>query len=93
MAEGSFTEDEAVMASMTTEFYRSLYMAEGTADTDQLLDTVSTKLTGEMNDLLLKLIGLGEVKNAACSKCFRLKLLARTVFQRIFSETLGPLWQ
>ncbi|CAD6237595.1 unnamed protein product [Miscanthus lutarioriparius] len=66
MVDGSFTKDEAVMASMTTEFYRSLYTAEGTADTDQLLDTVPTKVTGEMNDMLLKLIGLEEVKNAWC---------------------------
>lgn len=64
MADGSFTEDEVVMASMTTEFYRSLYTAEGTADTDQLLDTVSTKVTREMNDMLLEPIGPKEVKNA-----------------------------
>jgi hypothetical protein len=64
MADGSFTEDETVMASMTTEFYRSLYTAEGTSNTDQLLDTVLTKVTGEMNDMLLKTIGPEEVKNA-----------------------------
>jgi hypothetical protein len=64
MADGSFTEDETVVASMTTKFYRSLYTAEGTANTDQLLDTVLTKVTGEMNDMLLKPIGPEEVKNA-----------------------------
>jgi hypothetical protein len=36
----------------------------GTTDTDQLLDMVPIKVTGEMNDVLLKPIGLEEVKNA-----------------------------
>jgi hypothetical protein len=41
-----------------------MYTAEGTTDTDQLLDTVPTKVMGEMNDMPLKLIGPEEVKNA-----------------------------
>ena len=52
MANGSFTEDEAVMDSMTTEFYRSLYTVEGTVDLDQLLDTVPTKVTGTNTEIL-----------------------------------------
>ena len=50
--------------SMTTDFYKTRYTAEGTADTDQLLDTVLTKVTGAMNNMLLKPIGSEEVKNA-----------------------------
>jgi hypothetical protein len=76
MVVGSFTEDDAVMAFMTIEFYRSLYMADGTTDTDQLLDTVPIKVTGEMNDMPLKPIGPEEVKNA--------------LFQTFPTKALGP---
>jgi len=91
MADGSFTEDEAMMASMTTEFYRSLYTAEGTADTGQLLDTVPTKVTGEMNDMLLKPIGLEEVKNTLF-QMFPTKAPGPDNFLAHFLEALGPLW-
>ena len=93
MANGSFTGDEAVMDSMMTEFYRSLYTVEGTVDLDQLLDTVPTKVTGEMNDMLLKPIGLEEVKNTLF-QMFPTKAPGPDGFPaHFFSEALGPLWQ
>jgi len=88
MADGSFTEDEAVMASMTTDFFRSIKTAEGTEDIDQLLDTVSTKVTGEMNDMLLKLIDLEEVKNALFGM-FPTKAPALTVSEHISFRDTG----
>lgn len=63
-ADGSFTEVEEEMASLTTTFYRDLYTSEGTENTDQLLDSVPVKVTGAMNDELLKPFNPDEVKAA-----------------------------
>ncbi|CAD6272130.1 unnamed protein product [Miscanthus lutarioriparius] len=76
LGDGSFTEDEEVMVSMTMDFYKTLYTAEGTADTDELLHTVLTKVTGAMNNMLLKPISSEEVKN--------------TLFQMFPTKALGP---
>ena len=62
--DGSFTEVEEEMANLSTTFYRDLYMSEGTEDMDQLLDSVPVKVTGAMNDDLLKPFSPDEVKSA-----------------------------
>jgi hypothetical protein len=62
--DGSFTKDEEEMATLTTAFYRNLYMSEGTEDMDQLLNTVPIKVTGDMNDALLKPFSTDEIKSA-----------------------------
>lgn len=62
--DGSFTEVDEEMAALTTTFYRDLYTSEGTENTDQLLDSVPVKVTGAMNDELLKPFNPEEVKAA-----------------------------
>ena len=62
--DGSFTEVEEEMANLSTTFYRDLYTSEGTEDMDQLLDSVPVKVTGAMNDDLLKPFSPDEVKSA-----------------------------
>jgi hypothetical protein len=58
MADGSSTEDEVVMASMMTDLYRSIYMErkQRILTSYWIWCRLSTKLTGEINDILLKLI-------------------------------------
>ena len=62
--DGSITEDDQEMGRMTTEFYKNLYTSEGTRNMVAVLETVPVKVTGEMNDGLLKPFGEKEVKEA-----------------------------
>ena len=50
----SFTEVEEEMANLSTTIYKDLYTPKGTEDMDHLLDSVPVKVTGAMNNDLLK---------------------------------------
>lgn len=63
-ADGSLTKNENEMANLTTAFYKGLYATKGVMGTDQLLKTVSVKVTREMNEQLLNTFSSDEVKTA-----------------------------
>jgi hypothetical protein len=50
------------MGTMTSYFYKPLYTSEGTSGMENVLRTVPTKVTREMNDKLLLPYGEAEVK-------------------------------
>lgn len=68
----------------------ALYTSEGMAQMDQLLDNVSFKVTGAMNDQLLKPVSSDEVK-IALFQMFPIKALVpnRYVPELFFLEALG----
>jgi hypothetical protein len=57
-------EDANDMATMTTNFYKTLYTSEGTTDMDSVLNTIAVKVTTEMNGALLAPVSEQEVKEA-----------------------------
>jgi hypothetical protein len=50
---GAVTEDNGEMQELATEFYRKLYIAEGTSNMQDVLDTVPCKVTADMNNSLM----------------------------------------
>jgi len=60
--DGQATENVPEMESLTTSFYQQLYTSEGVHDMAQVLDTVPTKVTQGMNDLLNAPYSQKEVK-------------------------------
>ena len=58
------TENNLEMEALTTDFYRELYTSGGVQDMDQVLDTVPTKVTPEMNAVLNAPYTQLEVKQA-----------------------------
>lgn len=63
-ADGQLTEDRREMEELTTDFYKNLYTSEGVQDMDRVLNTVPTKVTPAMNDLLNAPYTHEEVKQA-----------------------------
>ena len=62
--DGQVTEDADEMSKLATMFYKNLYSSEGVSDMEVVLDTGPTRVTPEMNDLLLALFDSREVKEA-----------------------------
>jgi hypothetical protein len=62
--DGTVTEEEQVMASMTREFYEQLYSSEGVTNMGEVIDVIPHKVTPDMNEKLLRPIGAAEVKLA-----------------------------
>jgi hypothetical protein len=52
------------MATVTTDFYKTLYTSEGTTNMDSVLNTILVKVTTEMNGALLSPMSEQEVKEA-----------------------------
>ena len=57
-------EDADEMSKLATMFYKNLYSSEGVSDMEVVLDAVPTRVTPEMNDLLLAPFDSREVKEA-----------------------------
>lgn len=62
--DGQLTENTTEMENMTTTFYQQLYTSEGVHDMEQVLDTVPTKVTPAMNEILNSPYSQQEVKTA-----------------------------
>ena len=62
--DGQVTEDADEMSKLATMFYKNLYSSEGVSDMEVVLDAVPTRVTPEMNDLLLAPFDSREVKEA-----------------------------
>ena len=58
------TVNVSEMEDLTNGFYRDLYTSEGVHNMDQVLDTVPTKVTVEMNESLNAPYSKDEVKKA-----------------------------
>jgi hypothetical protein len=52
------------MATVTTDFYKTLYTSEGTTNMDSVLNMILVKVTTEMNGALLSPMSEQEVKEA-----------------------------
>ena len=70
------TEDLQEMGDIISSFYKELYTSEGTEDMANMLNTVPTKVTPDMNDQLLAPFTEKEVKEA--------------LFQMFPTKVLGP---
>ena len=58
------TDNKEEMEALTTDFYTNLYTSEGVQNMEQVLDTVPTKVTPAMNDVLNAPYSQKEVKEA-----------------------------
>jgi hypothetical protein len=56
-ADGEFTEDEPEMRELAMSFYGNLFRSEGVHNMDVVLNSVLVKVSSEMNDKLLGLLG------------------------------------
>ena len=61
---GVTVEDPAELKEMVTDFYKSLYTTEGVTNMELVLQHVPTKVTHQMNDMLMALYTKEEVKKA-----------------------------
>lgn len=62
--DGQITEDAQEMGRLATTFYKELYRSEGVSDMEQVLSTVPSKVTPEMNEALLSPFEAKEIKDA-----------------------------
>jgi hypothetical protein len=62
--DGNYAEADQEMADMTTAFYENLYTSEGVENMNEVINVIPTKVTAEMNNMLLKQISGDEVKTA-----------------------------
>jgi hypothetical protein len=62
--DGNYAEADQEMADMTTTFYENLYTSEGVENMNEVINVIPTKVTAEMNNMLLKQISGDEVKTA-----------------------------
>ena len=62
--DGSLTEDFAEMKSIVVDFYKNLFMTEGTSHMDDVLSCVPLKVNAEMNKFLNEPFSDEEVKRA-----------------------------
>jgi hypothetical protein len=84
--DGTVTEDNQEMASMTTDFYKSLYRSEEIANLDEVTEVIPNKVKPDMNDKLLKAFKGEEVK-AALFQMFPTKSPGPDGFPAHFFET------
>ena len=49
---GELTDNVLEMENMSTSFYQELYTSEGVHNMEHIIDTVPTKVTQAMNDML-----------------------------------------
>jgi hypothetical protein len=73
------------MATMTTDFYKTLYMSEGTTDMDSVLNMIHVKVTAEMNGALLAHVSKQEVKEVLF-QMFPTKAPGQMVFRQNFFQ-------
>ena len=74
--DGQFTDNQVEMGVMATDFYRTLYMSEGTVNMNLVLDTVPAKVTMAMNESLVAPFYKDEIK--------------RVLFQMFPTKAPGP---
>ena len=68
-ADGQVTENVIEMENLTTALYQRLYTSEGVHDMVQVLDTVPTKVTQTMTEMLNAPYSQKEVKTALFQMC------------------------
>ena len=86
--DGHLTDNVHEMESLTTSFYQQLYTSEGVHDMAQVLDTVPTKVTQDMNDMVNAPYSQKEVKTALF-QMFPTKAPGPMTSPLIFSSIIG----
>ncbi|KAK6164048.1 hypothetical protein DH2020_000912 [Rehmannia glutinosa] len=59
-----WAEDDTAIASTFLDYYQNLFSAEPTLDMDRAIDAIDTKMTGDMNEILMRPFSQDKVRAA-----------------------------